>query len=82
MNYISLFKLKWKPNKDTAYGFWKVLLDPANIWQHEAALKKVSAVPENEGPDILDHYRVEGSLPLNTHSKKSKSKKKYGTQKV
>ena len=40
------------------------------------------AVPENEGPDILDHYRVKASLPWNTHSKKSKSKKKYGIQKV
>ena len=40
-----------------------MLLDAAKIWQHEAVLKKVSAVPENERPDILDHYRVEASLP-------------------
>ena len=59
-----------------------MLLDAAKIWQHETVLKKVPAVPENEGPDILDHYRVEASLPLNTHSKKSKSKRKYGIQKV
>ena len=40
-----------------------MLLDAAKIWQHETVLKKVPAVPENEGPDILDHYRVKASLP-------------------